>query len=237
MRPLNLFLAASSFIVVGSSAQGYIKIDDFVGGYHLDTITGTGSSDFFADGLDKAHTLAGHRQTGYTVSSNPFGYTTTFEVGLAEARVTTPGPNDLSTELRISYGTFPHSALNMDLTVDTTFEIDLDTSPDGLAAEVWSVRVIDGSGRSSTNSRPGAISGGINFLRSGFSGNPNIDWSDIDFFEFRQSWSRAGSAPLVYWTTEIRAVPEPNIILVMSVFGIGFLGRKKRPRRTDDQST
>ena len=222
--------------LVAPVAQAFIVIDTFEQGYHKATIIGEGGRTNLATGLDRDKVFAGHRFTFYTVNGNPFGYTTTFEVGLGEARVTTPGPNDLSTELEFGYGKNFHAPLDLDLSwfqgPGELFEIDLATDPPNLFAEVWSINVKDGQGRSSTNSRPGLRAGGIDFRKDGFVGNPNIDWSDIQTMSFRQSWNRQNTAPLSYWATEFRAVPEPGTGVILLAAALGAAARRRlRPVR------
>jgi hypothetical protein len=212
-------------------AQAFIVIDTFEQGYHLATITGEGNKTNTATGLDRDKVFAGHRRTNYTVNGNPFGYTTTFEVGLGEARVTTPGPNDLSTELQISYGTGYSEPMNLDLSWyqgdGRVFEIDLDTDPNALFAEIWSVRLMDGQGRRVNSSTFGTRDGGIYFARGGFFGDvTTFNWADVDEFQFRQGWNRTRTAPLVYWTTEIRAVPEPGTALTGALLAAVFYRRR-----------
>lgn len=218
-------LAATASVTVAQP----IVIDTFEQGYHKATIVGQGNKTNTATGLDRDKVFAGHRQTNYVVNSNPFGYTTTFEVGLGEARVTTPGPNDLSTELYIEYGDF--EPMNLDLLwfqgVGTLFEIDLGTDPPDLFAEVWSIGLTDGRGRGVVDSRFGARQGGIEFRKDGFIGNPAFDWSDVDKLYFRQSWNSTRTAPLVYWATEIRAVPEPSTCAILAAL-LGAAARRRR---------
>jgi hypothetical protein len=213
-------------------AQAFIVIDTFEQGYHLATITGEGNRDNFVTGLDRDKVYAGHRYTNYTVNGNPFGYTTTFEVGLGEARVVTPGPNDLSTELDIAYGTGFGQFMRLDLSwfqgVGPMLEIDLGTRPRDLFAEVWSVYFSDGQGRSIINSRPGLRDGGIFFRKDGFVGNPAFDWSDVQTLRFRQSWNRTRTAPLEYWATEMRVVPEPATVLVFLAAAVTAARKRSR---------
>jgi hypothetical protein len=215
IRTLSLLALA---VLAASGFAQPIVIDTFEQGYHLATITGQGNKSNLATGLDRNEVFAGHRQTNYVVSGNPFGYTTTFEVGLGEARVTTPGPNDLSTELYLEYGDF--EPMNFDLSWfqgdGPLFEVDLGTDPPDLFAEVWSINVTDGQGRSTRNGQFGTIEGGIQFRKDGFVGNPNFDWSDVDKLTFRQKWNAQNTAPLAYWATEMRAVPEPSTVALLA---------------------
>lgn len=212
------------------AGQAFIVIDTFEGGYHKATVTGEGNRSNTATGLDRKKVFAGHRQTNYVVNSNPDNYTTTFEVGLGEALVTTPGPRDISTELYIDYGDF--EPMNLDLFwfqgVGRLFEVDLVTDPPDLFAEVWSLQLTDGRGRGVINSRFGTRPGGIEFRRDGFVGNPDFDWSDVDKLSFRQSWNRSNTAPLVYWATEIRAVPEPSAVLLLAAAVSAAASRRRR---------
>ena len=208
--------------VIVSSSQAYILIDDFTGGYFKATITGQGNKDNLASGLDKAHTYAGHRYTNYTCSGNPFGYTTSFEVGLGEALVTTPGPQDLSTQLNISYGTDLFEPLRLNMTSEDRFEIMLQTDPFGLLAPVWSVSLMDNVGRSVSSSNYGTIVGGIRFLKTNFTGSSLFDWANVDEFSFNQDWDRTLTAPLSYSVSEIRAVPEPFSFLPVLFVSLGL---------------
>ena len=212
------------------TSQASIIIDTFEQGYHKATITGEGNRDHLATGLDRNKVFAGHRLTDYIVDGNPYGYTTTFEVGLGEARVTTPGPRDLGTELLIQYGDF--EPMNLNLAVfpgpGRLFEIDLGSDPPDLFAHIWQLRVRDGQGRTQINSRPGLRQGGIEFRRDGFVGVPDIDWSDIDYLSFRQEWYISDTAPLVYWATEMRAVPEPASLVVAGSLIVAVSFRRNR---------
>lgn len=63
-------------------------------------------------------------------------YVSTFEVDLGEARVTTPGPRDMSTEVVIGYGTGFSEPMDLDLPgfpgPERLFESDLVTDPSDL---------------------------------------------------------------------------------------------------------
>lgn len=229
----TLAAAAVAAFAGGASAFEPILIDTFDGGYFRAEITGEGSRDNLAFGLDRSRVYAGHRNTTYIVSGNPFGYTTSVEVGRGEARVTTPGPNDLSTTLGVAYGTGYFAPMDLDLSafqnVGRLIEIDLATDPPDLFAEVWSINLRDGAGRAVSNGRWGGMVGGIQFRRDGFVGNPAFDWSDVDEFAFVQSWNRQNSAPLSYWATEIRVVPEPSGLVAG---GLGMLALVRAGRRT-----
>ena len=236
MRSLNLFLAVVGSLFFGSSAQAYILIDDFtVGEYHT-SITGTGNRDNLSINLDKAHCFAGERGTNYTVSNNPFGYTTFFDIAGHQAKVTTPGPEDLSTQLTVSYGQLHQ--MNLDISGEIgslpggrgkLFEIDLGMTPPNLFARVWSVYMIDGAGRVNSNETFGTRIGGIQFNREGFFGDADFNWSDIDYFIFRQNWSNGDTSPLTYWTSEIRVVPEPSVMTAV-IFGAFILSRSRCKR-------
>ena len=219
-------------IVLASVSSAYVLIDDFTGGYFKATITGQGNQDNLATELDTNHVFAGHRNTDYIANANvnQMNYVSTFEVGLGEARVITPGPTDMSTELYINYGTGYFEPMNMDVFGDDRFEVDLETEPAHHFAEVWSIRVVDGHGKTATCRQPGLTDTGIRFLKQNFVGQ-TVDWSDIDELSFRQSWNAQGTAPLAYWATEIRSVPEPIVWpTLLGLVAIGARGRKRRPR-------
>jgi hypothetical protein len=235
-RALSLLALAA----LGVQAKAFIVIDTFEQGYHLATITGRGNQVNVAIGLDRDKVFAGHRRTNY-IANPEVGqedYVSTFEVGLGEARVTTPGPRDMSTELYIEYG--DHEPMNLDLSWfqgdGRLFEIDLETRPRDLFAQVWSIRLSDSLGRTQVNSRPGLRDGGIFFRKDGFVGNPAMDWSDIDYFSFRQDWNAQNTAPLTYWATEFRAVPEPTSLAALATaIGAAAIRRvrwseRRRPR-------
>lgn len=223
------------FTVLAPFASAFLMIDDFTVGVYHTSITGTGDRDNVSQNLDSGHCLARERGTHWTVGFDPYGYTSFLDIGGHGAKVTTPGPNDLGTELLITYGRI--HPFNLDLSQYTSpgtlFEIDLATSPPDLFAEVWSVTMIDGDARIVRNSQFGTRSGGIEFRRDGFVGDSDFDWSDIDYWQFRQNWNAVNTAPLSYWTTEIRAVPEPGTALT----AVGALALLRSHRRRHGLST
>jgi hypothetical protein len=74
------------------------------------------------------------------------------------------------------------------------FEVDLGTVPTDIFAQVWSLRVADGLGKSEVIEQFGTGPVDLEFRRDGFVGS-SIDWSDIDELAFRQEGSAAGTAP------------------------------------------
>lgn len=216
-------IAILALLVAPSLAHAMILIDSFDGGYFKATITGNGSKDNFARDLDRNQVYAGHRYTAYTVGGNPFGYTTTFEVGLGEARVVTPGPEPISNDVILAYGQGFGSTFSMNLTSLPVFELDIDMEPEFFFAQTWMILVGDRLGRTATNFRWGLTDFGIEFLREGFVGD--VDWSDVRTLMFRQSFSGTRNMPLVHYVTEFRAVPEPAGLLAA---GAGALLLRKR---------
>ncbi|MCC6402539.1 MAG: PEP-CTERM sorting domain-containing protein [Fimbriimonadaceae bacterium] len=226
----TIVLAAIAALALPAGAS--IVIDRFEQGYFRAEFVGTGARTNLATGLDRSRCFAGHRNTTSVVNFNPFGYRTSVEVGLGEVGVTTPGPTDLSTELRMGYGAGFFEPMDLDLSAFSDsgrlFELDLVTHPPELFAQVWSIRLEDGLGRITANHQFGTIPGGIGFRRDGFVGNPAFDWSDVDGLIFRQDWNAQNTAPFSYWTTEIRAVPEPYAMLALGALALAGAARARR---------
>ena len=225
--------SVASLASIMTIACSQILIDDFeVGNLHVE-ITGTGNQVTQQINLDRDHVFAGERWTNYTVNSNPFGYTTSFDIDRGEARVTTPGPNDLSTELEFAYGLW--QPMNLDLSwfqgQGRLFQIHLATNPRDLFAEVWDIFLTDGQGRATRNGQFGTIDGGIEFRKDGFVGNPDFDWADIDYFEFKHRYNRQNTAPLSYSTYGIWAVPEPGSAISYSLVAMFVVARARKRAR------
>ncbi|MBS1716039.1 MAG: hypothetical protein JST30_17060 [Armatimonadetes bacterium] len=218
-------LVAVLCVVAVSESDAFIMIDDLTGGDYTTTIT-HGVDFHFVDGLDKAHTAWGNRQTMLDVVANPRDTPITLSVGGGQMKTTIPpGTGGMSTRLRLDWGLGNHP-LDMDFSKETEIWVDLKVeNPDGRFASIWSVRAINADGTSGSNGgwlwRPG----GIRFKLSGFTGH--LDWSAVRYLSFTTDFDPPGY-PESYKVTRIYAVPEPHTaVLALLGFSTVILHRRK----------
>lgn len=167
--------------------------------------------------LDKTRVAFGERLTTFSIGGNLDHHPVTLRIGDGEAKVTTD-THDVSTRWDMVWGNSDLS--RVDFSAETEFWIDLYTQdPPNRFADIWSLYVRDSHGVGGNN--PGWLNrqGGIRFRKQDF--NPNIDWSNIEYFDFDQRYSTdAGVHPYTYSVTKIYAVPEPSSFIIIAAAGL-----------------
>jgi len=220
-------VAAVTMLAVASPSHAYVLIDDFTGGDYTTTVT-HGADFHFVDGLDKAHTAWGNRQTMLDVVANPRDTPITLSVGGGQMTTTIPpGTGGMSTRLRLDWG-LGNQPLDIDLSNETEIWVDLKVeNPDGRFASIWSVRAINADGTSGSNGgwlwRPE----GIRFKLSGFTGH--VDWSAVRYLSFTTDFDPP-RYPERYTVTRIYAVPEPHAA-VLALLGVAIARLRGRRQR------
>lgn len=186
-------------------------IDDFEQGDFTRIVRNPGTYSDQFDGLDNAHTVGGSRQYLYSIGSNSTN--SDVAIGVSNGRFRASWTGIVTQIIELGYGV--GTAMQLDLSWLTSFEISRSSNPGGINAVDYAMFVRDSAGHDDVSFSPRQRADqGIGFNRVDFR-NPLLDWSKISYIGLRQDYTNNNTQLRGYTTDEITAVPEPHLSVAL----------------------